>query len=342
MSIRKLDNGRWEVNIRPDGRKQIRKWFSTRKEAERFAAWTQREHDEEKEWEPKKKERKRLSQLVATWYEVHGRHLKDGARRRNKLDAIVTSLGDPWAHRLTAADWTAYRSRRLTEGASPSTVNHDHAYLRAVYHELKRLGHWSDPIPIDGIRRLKVDEQELTFLTLEQIAKLLNTLRQGRNTSTYHVARCCLATGARWSEAERLQPHQILPDRITFAKTKNGRSRTIPIDPSLAHTLQAALPFRPCYSSFREAVERAAITLPAGQLTHVLRHSFASHFMQGGGNILTLQRLLGHASLTMTMRYAHLSPDHLEDARRLNPLAKLGENWENEDESTKVPSNNQT
>jgi site-specific recombinase XerD len=44
---------------------------------------------------------------------------------------------------------------------------------------------------------------------------------------------------------------------------------------------------------------------------HMLRHTFASHFMMAGGNILTLQQLLGHATLDMTMRYAHLAPDHL-------------------------------
>ncbi|MGM8060855.1 tyrosine-type recombinase/integrase [Vogesella indigofera] len=50
---------------------------------------------------------------------------------------------------------------------------------------------------------------------------------------------------------------------------------------------------------------------------------FASHFMMNGGNILVLQRALGHQSLTMTMRYAHLSPDHLMETRELNPLQAL-------------------
>ncbi len=48
-----------------------------------------------------------------------------------------------------------------------------------------------------------------------------------------------------------------------------------------------------------------------------------SHFAMNGGNILTLQRILGHASINMTMRYAHLSPDHLQDAVRLNPLSTV-------------------
>lgn len=46
--------------------------------------------------------------------------------------------------------------------------------------------------------------------------------------------------------------------------------------------------------------------------------------MMGGGDILGLQRILGHSSITMTMRYAHLSPDHLESALRLSPLNQSG------------------
>lgn len=78
--------------------------------------------------------------------------------------------------------------------------------------------------------------------------------------------------------------------------------------------------FSPCYYAFRSAVERAGIVLPDGQMTHVLRHTFASHFMMRGGNILVLQRILGHTDIKMTMRYSHFAPDHLEDAIKLNPL----------------------
>ncbi|CAN5914199.1 hypothetical protein BH11PSE13_BH11PSE13_29540 [soil metagenome] len=45
--------------------------------------------------------------------------------------------------------------------------------------------------------------------------------------------------------------------------------------------------------------------------------------MMQGGNILTLQRLLGHANVTMTMRCSHMSPDHLQEAKKLNPLTLL-------------------
>lgn len=46
---------------------------------------------------------------------------------------------------------------------------------------------------------------------------------------------------------------------------------------------------------------------------HGLRHSMASHFMMAGGNILTLQKLLGHSSVAVTMKYAHLAPDFMRE-----------------------------
>ena len=83
--------------------------------------------------------------------------------------------------------------------------------------------------------------------------------------------------------------------------------------------------FAPAYSAFRDGIDRAGIELHKGQLTHVLRHTFASHFMMSGGNILVLQRALGHANLTMTMRYAHLAPDHLKEVVRVNPIQLIAE-----------------
>ncbi|WP_230973025.1 tyrosine-type recombinase/integrase, partial [Burkholderia vietnamiensis] len=124
---------------------------------------------------------------------------------------------------------------------------------------------------------------------------------------------------------------QVKNGLIQYARTKSGKTRAIPIDTALfeeihghytAHGKGAHI-FDSAAAAFRKAIDRANIELPDGQLTHVLRHTFASHFMLNGGNILTLQRILGHASLTMTMRYAHLSPDHLEEAKRYNALASL-------------------
>ncbi|MEC7728557.1 MAG: tyrosine-type recombinase/integrase [Pseudomonadota bacterium] len=79
------------------------------------------------------------------------------------------------------------------------------------------------------------------------------------------------------------------------------------------------LPFQSCYSAFRSALERANIKLPKGQLTHICRHTFASHFVMNGGHILTLQKVLGHSDLKLTMRYAHLAPDFLSEVLHKSP-----------------------
>jgi site-specific recombinase XerD len=141
----------------------------------------------------------------------------------------------------------------------------------------------------------------------------------------------CFATGARWSEAERLPIQRIRNGLIEFSGTKSGRVRNVPINDGLEAGLRrhhvpaetGPQVFDYACSAFRDAVDRIRLTLPEGQLTHVLRHTFASYFMINGGNILTLQKILGHANLTMTMLYAHLAPEYLQEARTLNPLTAL-------------------
>ena len=128
----------------------------------------------------------------------------------------------------------------------------------------------------------------------------------------------CLATGARWSEAEKLKSIGLRNGGITFSGTKSGKVRSIPISAELEanirqHWKQFGQP-NSAITSFRRALAKTTIQLPKGQAAHSLRHTFASHFIQNGGNILTLQKILGHSSLAMTLRYAHLAPDHLYDA----------------------------
>ncbi|WP_440996602.1 phage integrase [Arhodomonas sp. SL1] len=324
MAIKKTKTG-WQADIRPGGGRgrRIRKTFRTKGEAKRFIAWIETEHIQGREWNPGQQDNRRLLELVASWYHLHGRELQDSKGRRRKLECIAIELGNPIARHVTAEDFTRYRARRLESGVTASTVNHEHAYLRGMFNELRRLGDWKGDNPVAGIRQIRVRERELTYLTSSEIQALLVELRKADRLDAYHVARICLATGARWSEAETLEADQVKADRIVFVRTKGGRVRTVPVDPELLEevkTTNEGRLFRSCYYTFRGAVKRAGLELPRGQLAHVLRHTFASHFIMNGGNLLTLQRILGHTDIHMTMRYAHLAPDHLTEAREFNPL----------------------
>lgn len=270
----------------------------------------------------------RLSDLVNVWHSLHGCSLKDSKHRLARTLAVVERLGNPRASEFDALAWARYRQARLKD-VTPHTVNHEQRYLSAVFSELIRLGAWSGKNPLAQVRQIKTDQTELSFLTLAQIEQLLEQCRKSTNNHTYPVALICLATGARWNEAESLPRASLFGGKVHFHRTKNGKSRSVPIPPEVEKAaLEVAMPgngrlFMSCKAAFRKAYERCGFNTP-GQLTHILRHSFASHYMMGGGDILTLQRILGHSSITMTMRYSHLSPEHLESALRLSPLAQVG------------------
>lgn len=204
-----------------------------------------------------------------------------------------------------------------------NTVNHDHSYLNAVFEELMRLGELADN-PIKDIRKLKIQETELCFLTNKQINLLLSEAGKSLNNSLPTVIKICLSTGARWSEAEQLKSTQVISGALHLSNTKSGKNRTLPISERLEKEILTKLPFTPCAQSFTNALKRSGINTPKGQNTHILRHTFASQFMMNGGNILVLQRALGHSDIKMTIRYAHFAPDHLKEIRELNPLKKMG------------------
>ncbi|MBV7387487.1 tyrosine-type recombinase/integrase [Pasteurellaceae bacterium TAE3-ERU1] len=340
MSVRKdKSKGKWLAEFY-QGDKRVRRWFATRKEADGFFALNNPAFQSETalsvaepdaDYQPKpKNEHKPLSHYVQLWYDLHGQTLSDGEQRLAKLLNVCQHLGDPFAHEFDAEVFAEYRRHRLAGkfSANPkrppkqTTVNREHAYLRAVFNELSRLGKWDGDNPLKGVRQFRESETALAFLEADEIRRLLAECDRSRNPDLGMIVRVCLATGARWSEAESLTGAQVSNQRITFVHTKSKRNRTVPISAELFAMLpkRRGRLFGDAYEAFSNAVQRAEIDLPKGQLTHVLRHTFASHFMMNGGNLLVLKEILGHSTVEMTMRYAHFSPTHLESAVSLNPL----------------------
>ncbi|WP_278801245.1 phage integrase [Marinobacter nauticus] len=318
--IEKTENG-WRVDFYPFGKKtgpRVRKQgFKTRLDALQFVRDYGRKDYGTGE---------RLKDLVKKWYDYHGHTLKDAKYRLSRTNAICDRLGNPRVKDFTATDWMEYRALRMQD-VSAGTCNHEQRYLSSVFSEMVRIGHLKTN-PIAPVRQVRVREREMSFLTIEQCKQLLDECRKSTNHFVWSVAMICLATGARWAEAETLTQSSIVSGKVIFRDTKNGKSRAVPIDPNIQEqVLENALPgpgrlFGPCRSAFRSAYERCGFSTPQ-QLTHILRHTFASHYMMNGGDILTLQCILGHGNITMTMRYAHLSPDHLESAVRLSPVSAL-------------------
>ncbi|MBS7663345.1 tyrosine-type recombinase/integrase [Pseudomonas lalucatii] len=324
MAIEQLPDGRWRVDVEPIKGKRFRKTVKTKAEAQRFEATKRAAMIQPTNWNPKPKDRRKLSELVQRWYDLHGHSITSGRRRTNTLLLMCQRLGDPLGTKLTGAHLVELRRRELEAGAVPKSINNRFTYLKAVFNELHRLGDIDYPNPLAKVKPLKFQERQLSYLTAKQIPQLLDALDSSRSSCVRLVAEVCLATGARWSEAQGLTRDLIRHQTVTFTNTKSKRLRVIPISQALEQRLTAYLDdhgrFTDCSRAFRIAVAHSGIALPRGQCSHVLRHTFASHFMMSGGNILTLKEILGHASLTMTMRYAHLSPSHLRDALKLNPL----------------------
>jgi integrase len=342
MTVKKLDDGRYEVDCRPEGRNgpRIRKKFRTKNEAmvyERQILGNGAHGVFEKK---ARMDERRLSELVELWFSLHGQGLKSGINVHRELCNMVARMGNPLVCNFTADTFAKYRADRLAgkcrrvgpekgpeflKPVANITTNKELTHLSAMFSELERLGKWDKENPLQKMRALKYDQTEMSYLSHEQIHLLLTHLDQ-IPTEVGLIARVCLATGARWSEAMNLRPERVRDGRIYFVRTKSAKNRTVPISAELSRMVAKRLPwsinYGQAYFAFRQVMKLTGIELPKGQLTHVLRHSFASHYMMNGGDILTLQQVLGHSSLTMTMRYAHFSPGHLAAVVSLNPLAK--------------------
>ncbi len=323
MSINKTPDGRWRCELYPEGRngKRVRKLFLTKAEANRFEAHVLAKATHGEAWNPKVDDNRHFSELISIWYKQHGKHLNDGERRKRKLLATAQSINDPIARSITAKVYLKYRAECNT---AAKTQNNELGYLNAVFNNLKQTKQIEYANPLDGIKTIKIAESELSFLTMDQIYELLDMIKvNATNPHVLLISKVCLATGARWGEAESLHSRHVVNNKVTFTDTKSGKNRSVPITPELQAELKGhgkGKLFTSSIGAFRRALKKTDIELPKGQASHVLRHTFASHFMINGGNILTLQKVLGHSTILMTMRYAHLAPDHLNEAVRLAPL----------------------
>lgn len=240
------------------------------------------------------------------------------------MRVMAEKMGHPKASQITRTFFADYRALRFAEGKKAKTVNLDQEMLGGVFSVLIELGHYHGEHPLKAMKKMKLPAQEMGFLTQAEIAALQERL----DGDHLKAVRLCLATGARWGEVAKLRKEEVIGNKVIYLNTKNNKNRTVPISPELCKELTSGVKSGPLFNDLnypyvRLCVKEVAPGLPAGQAVHVLRHTFASHFMMNGGNILALQRILGHSSILQTMAYAHFAPDYLEDAVRFNPLSLI-------------------
>jgi len=324
----KKSDGKWHVDIRPGGEKgpRFRRKFATKPKALEFEAAMIAQFRNAEEWEKKAAvDTRRLSDLIEQWYEIHGKTLSDIKKRMGKLDLICSLMGNPKASKVTAKVFAGYKAKRL-EDVKPVTVNKEHAYLRAVFNELKAHGLWDADNPIADIKKVKETKAKLTYYDEDQLKVLLSHCKSSDSRHLELVVRTCLSIGARWEEVVGLKPIDIKKYQIQV-KSKTDNDRIVPITQELYeriidHEKQNQYKiFSDCLSAFRRVVEKSGLPSPEGQLTHVLRHSYAVQYMKGGGNIVDLMNTLGHKTITTTAIYLRFAPLHLEDVPKLNPIS---------------------
>jgi integrase len=202
--------------------------------------------------------------------------------------------------------------------------------LTVLKHMLRKAVEWGYAAsnPAAGFKPEKERNRREFFLTADQADELLE--KTPEHIRPLVVA--ALHTGARRGELLGLTWQDVDLDRrlVTFRDTKNGEDRTVRMSETLTATLRR-LPSRlqggPVFRSsegkalepaaFRKDFEAAAKGAGLkGFRFHDLRHSAASFLVQAGVPLNTVREILGHKSITMTLRYAHLAPEHQEDAAK--------------------------
>jgi integrase len=180
---------------------------------------------------------------------------------------------------------------------------------------------WEALVTVPKIRLEREPQGRLRWLTEDEIKKLLEACGKSRNRDLRAAVVLAINTGLRRSELLGLTWDRIDLSRgvIRLELTKSGKRREVPLNAESYAVLVSLGPkdtgrvFRK--QSLRKAYENAVSNAKLDDVNfHTLRHTFASWAVMRGVSLKELQELLGHSSLAMTMRYAHLAPERLRSA----------------------------
>lgn len=323
----------WRVDYYDPQGKRVRKDFDLKKDAEAYlgkvmaAKKEGRYHDI---FDIKQETQVTFNELADRYVEIYGNQ-KSFYAKNYILKMTRDHFGERRLSQIKYLDLEIYRNNRkatTTIAGKPradASVNREMALLS---HMLNKAVEWGilESSPFKKGRRLmfKENNQRLRFLSETEVEALLTACQPHLKP----IVEVALLTGMRKGELLSLKWEEIRNGFIYLTETKSGKARQIPINDRLSEVFrevrrgnQLKSPYVFCDSQGRRFhnVKRAFSTTckRAGIEDfrfHDLRHTFASHLVMRGVGLKAVQELLGHADLKMTMRYAHLSKAHLQEA----------------------------
>lgn len=262
-------------------------------------------------------------------YLKHVAHQRGVQTKRYHVAHFKRILGNPPIHSLTVKVLEDYRQTRRSEKIGPATINKElatikHALTKAVAWKMVRKDIRQD---LKDVQKEKEPPGRLRYLADAAEAQKIIQHCHGNFKALVITT---LYTGMRRGEVLNLTWEQVdlKQGMIRLTQTKNGEARDIPINETVRLVLAGLrtridVPwvfhaedgdkFPDTRKRFEWACKEAKIT---DLHFHDLRHTFASWLVMRGTPIATVSELLGHKSISMTMRYAHLSPAHKAQAVR--------------------------
>ncbi|HWW08136.1 site-specific integrase [Collimonas sp.] len=250
--------------------------------------------------------------------------------RYKKLRCGEPSLRGGVRRGATAKDRVPADSTKLT---SRATVNREIAVLSHLMNRALEWG-WISSLSVK-LRRFKEEQTRFEYLTIDEMAALLLAAGGDSNAQIYPFICIGLHTGMRTGEILSLRPEFIDFDKqvIHLPKAKAG-ARTVPISEALREYLRSYLQSIAADSDwlFASARSKSGHTeglrdpwlrvvdqagLKGRPITpHTLRHTAITHLVQAGVDLPTVQKVSGHKTLQMVVRYSHQNQEHVQDALR--------------------------
>lgn len=163
----------------------------------------------------------------------------------------------------------------------------------------------------------KEDNTRVRWLKPEEEKQLLSLLPP----ETAAFCEILMHTGMRRGELLNLKPEHIDGDYARIWKTKTGKPRSVPLNDRAKELCKQWLPFKlapnTIHNHWLKAKTAMGLDHDKDFVLHMLRHTAATRMLDATGNIAVVSKLLGHAKITTTSRYAHIADEQLLEAVRI-------------------------